>query len=110
MKYKLERKVNGAWHHYGTYGTTQSLARATLELGLMGVKGEIQVTELPEREYTIAIEEVVSDEFKITATSMEEAIEIAKEKYGKGEIALEPGNLQQKSITCLDEPCEWYGF
>lgn len=43
--------------------------------------------------WKVTIEETVTEEFEIEATTMEEAEEMAREKYEKGEFVLEPGNL-----------------
>lgn len=49
--------------------------------------------------YYITIEETVSQGFEIKASSSEEALKIAKEKYNTGEIVLEPGNLISKKMN-----------
>lgn len=49
--------------------------------------------------YTVLVEEVVSQEFAVEASSPEEALRVAKDQYGKGKIVLEPGNLEQVSIS-----------
>ena len=43
--------------------------------------------------WRVTIEETVTEEFEVAASTMEEAEEIAREKYKKGEFVLEPGNL-----------------
>ena len=64
--------------------------------------------------FNITIEEVVSETFKIEANSMEEAMEIAEEKYNNCEVVLEPGNLVSKSMQCEDletnETTDWVDF
>lgn len=56
----------------------------------------------------VNIQEVVSETFEIEADSMEEALEIAREKYDDGEIVLEPGELISTSASAYDEETgEW---
>ena len=43
--------------------------------------------------YLVTVEEIVSDEFEIEATTKEEALNKARTLYEKGEIVLEPGNI-----------------
>ena len=62
------------------------------------------------KEYTVAIEETIVQEFKINATSAEEAFEIAEKKYKAREIVLEDSEVQfvQMSVTSpCDEQTEW---
>lgn len=54
--------------------------------------------------YTISIEETVVGEFNVTANSEEEALEIARKKYCKGELVLEPGETQYKQMAVMN-PC-----
>lgn len=70
----------------------------------MAIRGlENIATEIRERKknmrYTVLIEEVVSQEFAMEASSPEEALRLAKDQYSKGKIVLEPGNLEQVSIS-----------
>lgn len=63
--------------------------------------------------FVIAIEEVVSQNFEVEAEDAGEAIEIAEEKYKKGEFVLEPGNLMYKQMAVMEpegEACEWVLF
>ncbi len=53
--------------------------------------------------YTVLIEEVVSQEFAVEASSPEEALRVAKDQYSKGEIVLEPGNLEQVSMKIVGD-------
>lgn len=65
------------------------------------------------KKYIITIEETVVQNFEIFAENEDEAYEIAKEKYRKGEIVLEPGELQYKQMainTSNDEISEWIEF
>ena len=63
--------------------------------------------------YDITIEETVSQNFEVEASSYEEAREIARTKYNKSEFVLEPGFVTRKamSVTCPggDSP-EWSEF
>lgn len=52
--------------------------------------------------FLVNIEEVVSETFEVEANSIEEALEIAGEKYDNGEIVLEPGELVGKRIAVFD--------
>ncbi len=63
--------------------------------------------------YTIAIEETVVKEFEIEANDLEEALNVADEKYRKGEIVICPGEVQFKQMTIVNpycEPTEWIEF
>ncbi len=62
----------------------------------------------------VTIEETVSETFEVEANSVEEALEIAKEKYYDGEFVLEPGNVVGKMIQGREEnseeSTEWSDF
>ena len=63
--------------------------------------------------YTIAIEETVVEEFEIEANDFGEALDIAAEKYHKGEIVLCPGEVQFKQMAVVkpdSESTEWSEF
>ena len=64
--------------------------------------------------YSITIEELISQEFRINANSIEEAMCIAEEKYNCGEFMLSPGTLIAKQIYVENkdatEIMEWTGF
>ncbi|MBQ9801066.1 MAG: hypothetical protein IJO40_14175 [Thermoguttaceae bacterium] len=65
------------------------------------------------KKFTVAIEEIVVDEFVIEAESAEEALEIARAKYKSGEIVLCPGEVQSKMMAVAqpdDEATEWVEF
>lgn len=53
--------------------------------------------------YTVLVEEVVSQEFAVEASSPEEALRLAKDQYSKGETMLEPGNLEQVSMKIVGD-------
>lgn len=53
--------------------------------------------------YTVLIEEVVSQEFAVEASSPAEALRLAKDQYSKGETMLEPGNLEQVSMKIVGD-------
>ena len=53
--------------------------------------------------YTVLVEEVVSQEFAVEASSPEEALRVAENQYRKGEIVLEPGNLEQVSMKIVGD-------
>lgn len=58
------------------------------------------------KKYTITIEEKVVDEFEVEANDFSEAIDIAKEKYYKGEFVLSPGEVQCKQMAIVSPSCE----
>ena len=63
--------------------------------------------------YTIAIEETVVEEFEIEANDFSEALDIAIEKYYKGEIVLCSGEVQMKKMAVVKSDCdsiEWIEF
>jgi len=63
--------------------------------------------------YTITIEEAVAKDFKIEASSAEEAYNLAERKYKAGEFVLDPGKCQfrQMAITSpSEESTEWREF
>ena len=63
--------------------------------------------------YTIAIEETIVEEFEIEANDFGEALDIAAEKYRKGEIVLYPREVQFKQMAVLKPDCEsteWVEF
>lgn len=64
--------------------------------------------------FKITIEETVSETFDIEAETMEEAMEIAEERYYEGSLVLEPGNLIAKQMMAEDEETnestEWIEF
>ena len=53
--------------------------------------------------YTVLVEEVVSQEFAVEASSPEEALRLAKDQYSKGETMLEPGNLEDVSMKIVGD-------
>lgn len=66
------------------------------------------------RTFEVTIEETVDETFEVEANSMEEAEEIAIEKYNDGEFVLEPGNLTGKMMMVrdpeTDEETSWFDF
>ena len=64
--------------------------------------------------YSITIEELISQEFKINANSIEEAVSIAEEKYNSGEFTLSPATLVAKQIYAENQDAteiiEWTRF
>lgn len=56
--------------------------------------------------FKVTIEETVSETYDIEASSIEEAREIAINKYRNCEIVLEPGNLMSKRISVCDSKYE----
>lgn len=66
------------------------------------------------KKFKITIEEHVCEAFEVEATNIGEAMEIAQEKYRKGEFVLEPGEVTAKLMMAEDEygaECtEWEEF
>ena len=63
--------------------------------------------------YTITIEETITKDFEIEASSADEAYEMAEQKYKDGEFVLDPGECQFKQIAITapsDEATEWKEF
>lgn len=72
-------------------------------------------TELStEQEYVIDIEEMVVSSFRVKAKSMEEAMEIAEEKYWSGEFVVAPGDVAARQMRAsnenFSEQTEWTEF
>lgn len=64
--------------------------------------------------FKITIEEHISQTFEVEATNIEEAMEIAQEKYNNDEFVLDNGSLTAKLMMAEDEygaECtEWEEF
>ena len=64
--------------------------------------------------FKVTIEEQVSETFEIEATDIDEAMEIAEEKYNNCDIIVAPGNLVAKLMMAEDketgECTEWNEF
>lgn len=64
--------------------------------------------------FKIHIEETISDTFTVEAETMEEAMEIAEEKYTDGEFVVMPQapNVKQMMAECDEngEATEWVEF
>lgn len=58
------------------------------------------------KKYIIAIEETIVEEFEIEANDFGEALDIAAEKYRKGEIVLCSGEVQFKQMAVVKPNCE----
>ena len=58
------------------------------------------------KKYTIAIEEIVVEKFEVEANDFEEALDIAAEKYRKGEFVLCQGEVQFKQMAVISPICE----
>lgn len=54
------------------------------------------------KKYFITIEETTSQVFEINANSLEQAKDLAIEKYNAGEFVLIPGELLDKKIQVSD--------
>ena len=66
------------------------------------------------KKFVISIEEHICKDFNIEADSIDDAMEIVKEKYKKGEITLDPGEVQAKLMMAHEpetgEFTEWEEF
>jgi len=73
---------------------------------------ELDVTVTKKGVFKVTIEEMVSETFEVEATNIEEAMQIAEEKYNNGEFVLEPGNLTCKQMMAEgdNETTEWVEF
>ena len=62
----------------------------------------------------VTIEETISQSFEVEADSINEALEIAKDKYNAGEFVIESGNVTNKMIQGIaegsEEGTEWVEF
>lgn len=54
----------------------------------------------------VNIQEVVCETFEVDAESMEEALEVAREKYDTGEFVLEPGELISTRASAYDKEAD----
>jgi hypothetical protein len=70
--------------------------------------------ELTEQEYVIDIEESVVSSFRVKANSMEEAMQIAEEKYWSGKFVVTPGDVAARQMRAsnenFSEQTEWVEF
>lgn len=66
------------------------------------------------RKFVVTIEEKISEQFEVYADNIEEAMEIAKQKYNNSEFILAPGNLVCKQLQVCDTEnnlnTEWNEF
>lgn len=58
------------------------------------------------KKFTIAIEETVVEEFEVEANDFGEALDIATEKYRKGEFVLCPGEVHFRKMAVVEPSCE----
>lgn len=73
---------------------------------------KVNLEEKPMK-FKITIEEHISETFEVEATDIGEAMEIAQEKYRKGEFVLEPGEVTAKLMMAEGdngECTEWTDF
>jgi len=90
-------------------------ARKVLETTSSGKLHDIlSQRKLPTGAYTITIEEHISGEFKVYADSFDDAKDIAKLKYGRGEFVVEPGTPTCRMMMIVDNETalstEWREF
>lgn len=65
------------------------------------------------KKYRIVIEETISEEFEIEATSEQEAIAKAINEYEEGNFVLSPGNVEYRQMAVIgedDEIKDWIEF
>ncbi len=63
------------------------------------------------KKFIIAIEETVVQEFEVWAEESCEALNIAEEKYKKGEFILDKDEVEFRQMASVgDEPTEWIEF
>ena len=65
------------------------------------------------KKFNITIEELLVQEFTLTAKNAEEAVALAKEKYRDGEFILDFGEVQFKRLAVTDPygaSSEWSEF
>lgn len=55
------------------------------------------------KKFCVVIEETISEEFEIEAESKADAISKAIKKYKNGEFVLNPGNVESKKISVIDD-------
>ena len=60
--------------------------------------------------FTITVEELISQDYTVLAESREDAIRKTIEMYKRGEIVLEPGDLEMKRIHVSGNKDEWVEF
>ena len=66
------------------------------------------------KDFLISIEEHICKDFHVEANDIEEAMEIAEEKYKKGEFVVQPGEVQTKLMSVYEpetmDNTEWKEF
>lgn len=58
------------------------------------------------KKYKIEVEEILQDVYEIEANSLEEAIDIAEEKYRNEEIILSPEAIKETNFRSFGEQLE----
>ena len=53
--------------------------------------------------FQITIEETISEHFEVYAPNIDEAIQMAEDKYDKAEFMLSPGNITSRKIFAVDK-------
>lgn len=76
--------------------------------------GKLKEAETEKKTFIVTIEETVDQDFEVEAVDIEEAMDIATEKYNDGEFVLEPGEVTYKQMACrdpeTDESTSWVEF
>ncbi len=65
------------------------------------------------KKFIVTIEEMISQDFDIYASNIQEALKIAEKEYNDGNLVLSTGNLVCKQISATDEKgniVDWYEF
>ena len=65
------------------------------------------------KKYRVVIEETISEEFEIEATSEKDAVARAIQEYNAGNFIVSSDNVEQRQISVVDEDGEltdWIAF
>ncbi|MBR3746202.1 MAG: hypothetical protein IKP64_00510 [Selenomonadaceae bacterium] len=65
------------------------------------------------KKYRVVIEETISEEFEIEATSEKDAVERAIQEYNAGNFVVDSDNVEHRQISVVDDEGEftnWIAF
>ncbi len=96
-------------------GCDNDTARKVLESTTSGKLHDIlSQRRLPSGTYTVTIEEHIAGEFKVYADSFDDAEDVARLKYSRGEFVVEPGTPTCRLMMVVDDETglstEWREF